>query len=661
MVLEQERSIHEAKLLDFLIKNPDNTDPNVTMEDALTSIPGFEIKPKRKAKQKLSYAAQVELMSTDGIIDVEAPESVLTHVNIHDILDMDAFDLLPPLYQYTLMLMLPSVDRPVITDSTGKMTLVQESFKNAFYMRACSEWRDRLSEGEFLLDHASKNRIDAQKKANVDPWKLKHFEPIWGDKKAKVTFIQRKAAKVEPKVNERAAKLAKRRSTLCSTSSDEIATKLHPVASSSKSQPTPAAAAVNHTNTSGSSRPPLKTTISMKTVRELKQQQEQQHPKTPDAPLMAPVPYTTSSGRLVKNPNLYSVSFNTSSYTRRSQTNECIPAPRSVQTRRMTCDTRMPSTSDGRAYGSSRASEQACTSVDISPAITPTKLPANKSVRFSEPLLYNAPNTRAKALRSLAEDMAVQIIEPSAPITRTKSTKGISDSMSVQSLAECKSVPISGSLSCSITTSTRTTSSKDSTDGKSVPISELLACNTFTTNEKESLSKLPDIEIIRRDENEVGKSIPHDIPAVITLFAVENPPLSGKRAPKRNFSPETTTSKVTKPNDYNVMGNDVSLFNNAITMSPYNVKMLRDSPNSIAQLQQQRAVETSISIHAHNVPSGSSDAPSASNISKLPTIETYTLDKNGKVKHTLSITSVPQALTSSVTIMATSKPIDIKA
>ncbi|CAG2068675.1 unnamed protein product, partial [Timema podura] len=54
---------------------------------------------------------------------------------------------------------------------------------NEFFARACHEWRERLAEGEFTPENQQKLKAEAEKEmSRLDPWKLKHFEPIWGDK-----------------------------------------------------------------------------------------------------------------------------------------------------------------------------------------------------------------------------------------------------------------------------------------------------------------------------------------------------------------------------------------------------------------------------------------------------------------------------------------------
>lgn len=55
---------------------------------------------------------------------------------------------------------------------------------NEFFARACQEWRKRLSEGEFTPENQHRLKLEAEKdKSKLDPWKLKHFEPIWEEKR----------------------------------------------------------------------------------------------------------------------------------------------------------------------------------------------------------------------------------------------------------------------------------------------------------------------------------------------------------------------------------------------------------------------------------------------------------------------------------------------
>lgn len=104
----------------------------------------------------------------------------------------------------------------------------------------------------------------------------------------------------------------------------------------------------------------------------------------------------------------------------------------------------------------------------------------------------------------------------------------------------------------------------------------------FNRNEAGPLSNYPDIEIIRRDENAVGKLIPHDIPADIELIPMssDHSTTFGKRVATRSLSPDNIASKLTKLNDYTALissSKEVTKLSNAITMSAINLKMLRES------------------------------------------------------------------------------------
>lgn len=132
--------------------------------------------------------------------------------------------------------------------------------------------------------------------------------------------------------------------------------------------------------------------------------------------------------------------------------------------------------------------------------------------------------------------------------------------------------------------STKTKIIKDSDESTSDRTIYKIINKPFNRNETGSLSNYPDIEIIRRDENAVGKSIPHDIPADIELIPMssssDHTTTFGKRSATRSFSPEIITSKLTKLNDYTALvssSNESPKMSNAITMSAINLKMLRES------------------------------------------------------------------------------------
>lgn len=125
-----------------------------TMYEVLSSIPGFSFKSRRRPYKKMSTAAQIE-QTREGCIDLETPDSILVGFSsLRDLLNKDTFCLLPPLYQYKLIQLLPSVDRPpnidhsdVKFDPMEPIRLNPSSLNNVFFSRACTDWRDRLAEG----------------------------------------------------------------------------------------------------------------------------------------------------------------------------------------------------------------------------------------------------------------------------------------------------------------------------------------------------------------------------------------------------------------------------------------------------------------------------------------------------------------------------------
>lgn len=157
-----------------------NSNRPSTMREVLASIPGFPVKPRKRSGKKLSTAAQLQ-QTREGYIDLETPDSILVNTNIRALLNKHTFSLLPPLYQYKLGQLLPSVDR---LSPSGRLN--SSSLNNEFFARACLQWQDSLAGGELTPENLQRMKTEAEKeKSKIDPWKLKHFEPIWGEKSRK--------------------------------------------------------------------------------------------------------------------------------------------------------------------------------------------------------------------------------------------------------------------------------------------------------------------------------------------------------------------------------------------------------------------------------------------------------------------------------------------
>lgn len=92
---------------------------------------------------------------------------------------MKTFNSLPLFYQYKLARMLPKCDQ--IETAEGFIKPGPNALRNEFFNRASRAWEDRLKEGKLTPEFLLKWKNDLQReKAKLDPWKLKNFEPVWG-------------------------------------------------------------------------------------------------------------------------------------------------------------------------------------------------------------------------------------------------------------------------------------------------------------------------------------------------------------------------------------------------------------------------------------------------------------------------------------------------
>ncbi|KAG5877330.1 hypothetical protein JTB14_003616 [Gonioctena quinquepunctata] len=107
-----------------------------TMREVLASIPGFNMKPKKRTNKKLSTAAQLE-QTKEGCIDLETPDSTLVNTNLRHLLNKATFAALPLLYQNKLVQLLPSVDRHIVNSADPNAVEINNSgLNNEFFARA---------------------------------------------------------------------------------------------------------------------------------------------------------------------------------------------------------------------------------------------------------------------------------------------------------------------------------------------------------------------------------------------------------------------------------------------------------------------------------------------------------------------------------------------
>lgn len=134
-----------------------------------------------KCQRRRTKKLKTDLVS-ELAIDVKRPSSVLVDTSIRALLTNVAFSQLSPENQKILIESLPSVDRPSVSSKENQgVDLNPSTINNEFFNRACIEWRDRLSNGEFTNEHQTKLRAEHEReKSKIDPWKARNFEGIWG-------------------------------------------------------------------------------------------------------------------------------------------------------------------------------------------------------------------------------------------------------------------------------------------------------------------------------------------------------------------------------------------------------------------------------------------------------------------------------------------------
>lgn len=153
-------------------------EPTVTKPSKTILINNISNKQRRRPKK-----LKTDLVS-ELAIDVKRPSSVLVDTSIRALLTNVAFSQLSPENQKILIESLPLVDRPTaLSKENHGVDLNPSCINNEFFNRACIEWRDRLSNGEFTNEHQTKLRAEHEReKSKIDPWKAKNFEGIWGIK-----------------------------------------------------------------------------------------------------------------------------------------------------------------------------------------------------------------------------------------------------------------------------------------------------------------------------------------------------------------------------------------------------------------------------------------------------------------------------------------------
>ncbi len=136
---------------------------------------------RNKGKNKLSRTMILQEMKNSKRIDINTPESILTSISsLQSIINRKNFEKLPSYYQYHLTKLLPKCDQNVMPNQV--ITPSESSFNNEFFARALASFSYRLSEGRLTNETMAKLKREMEReKKNLDPLKVKYFEPFFKD------------------------------------------------------------------------------------------------------------------------------------------------------------------------------------------------------------------------------------------------------------------------------------------------------------------------------------------------------------------------------------------------------------------------------------------------------------------------------------------------
>lgn len=127
---------------------------------------------------KMTKAMQMQEMKHSKKIDINTPDSLLVNMPLSTIINRKNFEKLPSFYQYKLTQMLPKCDQTLLPNDV--ICPSDTSFKNEFFSRALETWSTRLADGRLTNENVAKLKREMERdKKNLDPWKVKHFEPFF--------------------------------------------------------------------------------------------------------------------------------------------------------------------------------------------------------------------------------------------------------------------------------------------------------------------------------------------------------------------------------------------------------------------------------------------------------------------------------------------------
>jgi len=136
-------------------------------------------KPVKK-RGRPSHKRQLQEIRDERRINLQTADSVVVAINLKSILTIEALKSLPLHCQSQLIRLLPKFDQ---VKSDGCLSARDKALNNEYFVRFCSLYQEKLSDNRLSDVAVEQARTDTSKElSKLDPWKLRNFEPIWGQK-----------------------------------------------------------------------------------------------------------------------------------------------------------------------------------------------------------------------------------------------------------------------------------------------------------------------------------------------------------------------------------------------------------------------------------------------------------------------------------------------
>lgn len=154
----------------------DSSTTDVNLESLIESC-----KPIKK-RGRPSHKRQLQEIRDEKKINLQTADSVVVATNLKSILTLEALQSLPKNSQDVLIRLLPKLDQ-IQNKTESSLKASETALSNEYFARFCAQYQEKLSNNKLSNEAVEQAKNDTSKElAKLDPWKLKNFEPIWGQK-----------------------------------------------------------------------------------------------------------------------------------------------------------------------------------------------------------------------------------------------------------------------------------------------------------------------------------------------------------------------------------------------------------------------------------------------------------------------------------------------